>query len=179
MQKSHLEATKEESDKSSAGTPYDDLDDPSPFLRPRGGSIYVPYDGQGTPPKMPFYWGNINEFDDGQAPIYSRQASIFISNEGSFTPRYERSQSVFVPKSRRHSVIEFEDEQDPPRSTAIFLANDSSETTRNVSVIPAGKPCECSPKSAAEIAQQRPDRRPQPCCPSDAIAAILARTDIH
>jgi hypothetical protein len=99
LQKSHLEATKEESDKSAGESPFEDFDDPSPFLRPRGGSIYVPYNGQGTPPKLPF-WGTAYPScdDEMSSGHFSRRASVFLSNEGSCTPQYERSGSYFVPK---------------------------------------------------------------------------------
>ena len=145
MQKSHLEATTEESDKSSRGTPFDDFDDPSPFLRPRGGSIYVPYDGQGTPPKLPF-WGSANpDADHNLDAQFACRESVFLHNEGSYTPRYERSQSIFHAASRRGSVF-----------------------------VPAEKSCDCPPQE-----DEQPKRsKPQPCCPSDAIAAILARKDL-
>jgi hypothetical protein len=141
LQKSHLEATTEESDKSSAGTPFDDFDDPSPFLRPRGGSIYVPYDGQGTPPKLPF-WGSANpESDHNIEAQFARRESVFLS--GTNTPQYERRHSMFQP-SRQVSVF-----------------------------VPADSACDCAPQE-----NDQPKRAPQPCCPSDAIAAILARTDL-
>lgn len=174
LQKSSLEITKEESDKSSAGSPYDDFDDPDLFLRPRGGSIYVPYDGQGTPPKLPF-WGSANpDNEDHSSAAFSRQASVFLANSGSCTPKYERRQSVFVSMSRRQSVFVANDDVDPPRSTAIFAADDSQQTTRSGSVFaPTGAQCECPPANP-----EQPKRKPQPTCPSDAIAAILARSDI-
>jgi hypothetical protein len=84
LQKSHLEATQEESDKSGACTPcYDFDDDPSPFLRPRGGSIYVPYDGQGTPPKLPFWAPDFPGNDSGAPPqsTYSRRPSVFLASD--------------------------------------------------------------------------------------------------
>ncbi|KAH7081034.1 hypothetical protein FB567DRAFT_118769 [Paraphoma chrysanthemicola] len=147
LQRSHLEATREESDKSCASTPSDDYDDPSPFLRPRGGSIYVPYDGQGTPPKLPF-WGSAYPGDDNDAPMqFPRRESIFVSNEESCSPTYERRQSV-------------------------FLAAEGITAARRPSILPpAEDPCECTP-------QEQTKRKPQPCCPSDAIAAILARKDL-
>jgi hypothetical protein len=149
LQKSHLDATKEESDNSSGGTPFEDFDDPSPFLRPRGGSIYVPYDGQGTPPKLPF-WGTANpDSEHALRAEFARRESVFISNEGSFTPRYDRCQSVFVPNEGRGSS----------RRGSVF--------------VPTETPCDCSPQE-----QDMPKRKPQPCCPSDAIAAILARKDL-
>lgn len=149
LQKSHLEATTEESDKSSGTTPFDEYDEPSPFLRPRGGSIYVPYDGQGTPPKLPF-WGNAYP-DDENASLFIRRESIFLSPEESesCTPQYERRQSVFAPSEGC----------DPARRASIFVPTEAA-------------PCECPPQKENEI-----KRKPQPCCPSDAIAAILARKD--
>jgi hypothetical protein len=149
LAKSHLEATREESDKSSAGSPYDELDDPSPFLRPRGGSIYVPYDGQGTPPKLPF-WGSANPDGFHNVEAQSRRASIFLAAEGSCTPRYERRQSVFLAS----------DLADPARSTSVFVSAESL--------------CDCPPQEV----DPKSKCAPQPCCPSDAIAAILARTDL-
>jgi hypothetical protein len=150
LQRSHLDDTnEEESDYGSGGTPFDEteFEDPSPFLRPRGGSIYVPYDGQGTPPKLPF-WGTANPDSDHSARAeFARRESVFISNEGSFTPRYERCRSLFSP----------DESSDPARSGSIF--------------VPTSPPAE---------AQAIPKRKPQPPpCPSDAIAAILARTDLH
>lgn len=148
LQKSHLEATTEESDKSSGGTPFDDFDDPSPFLRPRGGSIYVPYNGQGTPPKLPF-WGSANpENEHNIEAQFARRASVFLTS-GAQTPAYERSQSIFIAS----------DLADPPRSGAVFNPPDES--------------CDCEPQEKGA-----PKRKPQPCCPSDAIAAILARKDL-
>jgi hypothetical protein len=148
LARSNLGATQEESDKSSAGTPFDDFDEPSPFLRPRGGSIYVPYNGQGTPPKLPF-WGSANPDGFHNVEAQSRRASIFLATEGSCTPRYERRQSV-------------------------FLASEVPDAARNHSVfVPAETACDCPPQEENE-----PKRTPQPCCPSDAIAAILARTDL-
>jgi hypothetical protein len=151
LQRSHLDDTnEEESDYGSGGTPFDDFDDPSPFLRPRGGSIYVPYDGQGTPPKLPF-WGTANpDSDHSTRAEFARRESVFISNEGSFTPRYERCQSIFV-------------------------ANDGPDPVRNGSIfIPTEQPIDC-PSQEKDI----PKRKVQAPCPSDAIAAILARTDLH
>jgi hypothetical protein len=147
LQQSHLEATTEESDKSSGNTPYDEFEDPSPFLRPRGGSIYVPYDGQGTPPKLPF-WGNA--YEDGEnAAQFSRRESIFVSTESSSTPQYERRQSVFA----------ISDGPDPARSAAISALTEA--------------PCDCPPQQ-----ENQPKRKAPPPCPSDAIAAILARKDL-
>ncbi|KAL5115474.1 hypothetical protein ACEQ8H_006615 [Pleosporales sp. CAS-2024a] len=147
LQRSHLEATTEESDKSSEISPFDDFDDPSPFLRPRGGSIYVPYDGQGTPPKLPF-WGSANpDADHNIDAQFARRESVFLHNQGSYTPCYERSQSVFHASSRRPSAF-----------------------------IPATeKPCDCPPRDQ----ERSKHSKPQPCCPSDAIAAILARKDLY
>ncbi|KAF2828082.1 hypothetical protein CC86DRAFT_203976 [Ophiobolus disseminans] len=147
LQKSHLEATTEESDKSSGGTPCDDFDEPSPFLRPRGGSIYVPYDGQGTPPKLPF-WGNA--YEDGEnAAQFSRRGSFFVSTESSCTPQYERRESIFIMNAS----------PDPTRRGSIF--------------VPTEAPCDCPPQQ-----ENQPKCKPQICCPSDAIAAILARKDL-
>jgi len=171
LQKSHLEATTEESSDRSAGhTPFDAFDDfadPSPFLRPRGGSIYVPYDGQGTPPKLPF-WGTAYPSNDDapSAGHFSRRPSVFIVDEdGCYTPQYERSRSVFIPI-------------DAP---AITPARQSSNP---VAVEPA---CECAPEASSTASSEappeapceapKPQRKVPPFAPCDAIAAILARPD--
>lgn len=152
LQRSHLEATKEESDKSASESPFEDFDDPSPFLRPRGGSIYVPYNGQGTPPKLPFWGTAYPSCDDAPSRgHFSRRASVFLENEdGSCTPQYDRRESFFVPmnapgltQARQISVSESSDDE-----------------------------CVCPPQAA-----EAPQRKPQPCAPCDAIAAILARPD--
>lgn len=150
LQRSHLEATKEESDRSAAESPFDDFDDPSPFLRPRGGSIYVPYNGQGTPPKLPFWGTAYPSCDDApSAGHFSRRASVFVSDE-TCTPQYERRESLFVPT-------------DAPGLTS----------ARRVSVfVPADEEqCVCP------AVDEPPKRKVQPCAPCDAIAAILARPD--
>jgi hypothetical protein len=151
LQKSHLEATKEESDKSASETPLEDFDDDaSPWLRPRGGSIYVPYDGQGTPPKLPLWGTAYPSCDDApSAGHFSRRASVFISSEDSCTPQYERRESFFVS-------------MDAPGLT---------QARRISEFIPAEEAeCVCPPPEA-------PKRKVQPCAPCDAIAAILARPD--
>ncbi|KAL6707536.1 hypothetical protein ACN47E_004106 [Coniothyrium glycines] len=151
LQRSHLEATTEESDRSAAETPFDDFDDPSPFLRPRGGSIYVPYDGQGTPPKLPFWGTAFPSCDDTpSAGHFSRRPSIFVSQDDACTPQCEKAESLFVLA-------------DAPGLTS----------ARRVSVFhPAEEEqCLCPP------ADEPPKRKIQPCSPCDAIAAILARPD--
>lgn len=158
LQRSHLEATKEESDRSAAESPFDDFDDPSPFLRPRGGSIYVPYNGQGTPPKLPFWGTAYPSYDDApSAGHFSRRASVFLSNDGTCTPQYDRRESLFLSmdapgltSARRVSVYESgEDDQEEEEE----------------------EDCTCPPK------EELPKRKIQPCAPCDAIAAILARPD--
>jgi hypothetical protein len=151
LQKSHLEATKEESDKSASESPFEDFDDPSPFLRPRGGSIYVPYNGQGTPPKLPFWGTAYPSCDDAlSAGHFSRRASVFLSSDdGSCTPQYDRRASFFVT-------------MDAPGLTQARQTSDSDDDE-----------CVCPPPAAPEA----PKRKPQPCAPCDAIAAILARPD--
>lgn len=148
LAKSHLEMTKEESDRSANETPLDEFDDPSPFLRPRGGSIYVPYDGQGTPPKLPFWGTAFPSCDDApSAGHFSRRPSVFVANDDNCIPQCERRESA-------------------------FLVNDAPGLTqaRRVSVFVAAEaPCECPP--------EQPKRKVQPCAPCDAIAAILARPD--
>jgi hypothetical protein len=149
LQRSHLEATKEESDKSASDTPFEEFDDASPWLRPRGGSIYVPYDGQGTPPKLPLWGTAYPSCDDApSAGHFSRRASVFLTEEEACTPKYERRESLFVPI-------------DAPGLTQ----------ARRTSVVPAEEEeCVCPPPEA-------PKRKVQPCAPCDAIAAILARAD--
>jgi hypothetical protein len=66
----------------------------------------VAYDGQGTPPKMPF-WGSAFPDPDYNAPVQPA-----------------RRQSMFAPNERRQSVFAMTDVQDPPRSTAIFIPKD-------------------------------------------------------
>lgn len=153
LQRSHLEATKEESDKSAAESPFEDFDDPSPFLRPRGGSIYVPYNGQGTPPKLPF-WGTAYPSCDDELSSghFSRRASVFLSAEGSSTPQYERSGSFFVPKD----------------------ASGLSQARRASASSSDEDECVCPPPAPAP---EEPKRKIQPCAPCDAVAAILARPD--
>ncbi|XP_014558902.1 hypothetical protein COCVIDRAFT_24640 [Bipolaris victoriae FI3] len=153
LQRSHLEATKEESDKSAGESPFEDFDDPSPFLRPRGGSIYVPYNGQGTPPKLPF-WGTAYPSCDDELSSghFSRRASVFLSNEGSSTPQYERSGSYFVPKD----------------------ASGLSQARRASASSSDEDECVCPPPAPAP---EEPKRKIQPCAPCDAVAAILARPD--
>ncbi|RYN32658.1 hypothetical protein AA0119_g2828 [Alternaria tenuissima] len=152
LQKSHLEATKEESDKSANESPFEDFDDPSPFLRPRGGSIYVPYNGQGTPPKLPFWGTAYPSCDDApSAGHFSRRPSVFLASEdGCCTPQYDRRESFFVP-------------MDAPGLT---------QARRTSVFVPADDECVCPPPAA-----EAPKRKPQPCAPCDAIAAILARPD--
>ncbi|KNG44466.1 hypothetical protein DDE82_000389 [Stemphylium lycopersici] len=151
LQRSHLEATREESDKSAGESPFEDFDDPSPFLRPRGGSIYVPYNGQGTPPKLPFWGTAYPSCDDApSAGHFSRRASVFLSPEESCTPNYERSGSYFVPKDAPGLT--------QARRTSVF--------------VPADDECVCAPPAPEE-----PKRKVQPCAPCDAVAAILARPD--
>ncbi|KAF1830427.1 hypothetical protein BDW02DRAFT_507552 [Decorospora gaudefroyi] len=150
LQKSHLEATTEESDRSAGESPYEDFDDPSPFLRPRGGSIYVPYDGQGTPPKLPFWGTAYPSCDDSlSAGHFSRRASVFISNEETCTPQYERRESLFVPGDAPGLT-------QARRTSSVFVTSEEE--------------CACPPSEA-------PKRKIQPCAPCDAIAAILARPD--
>ncbi|KAJ4373155.1 hypothetical protein N0V83_003446 [Neocucurbitaria cava] len=164
LARSHLEATKEESDRSALETPVDgsetplelEFEDPSPFLRPRGGSIYVPYDGQGTPPKLPF-WGTAfpSNNDEMSSGHFSRRCSVAGLESGACTPAYERRESLFVPT-------------DAPGLTQ----------ARRVSVFvpPEDEECVCPPEpTAAE--PEAPKRKIQPCAPCDAIAAILARPD--
>ncbi|CAO2652421.1 Nn.00g007040.m01.CDS01 [Neocucurbitaria sp. VM-36] len=150
LAKSHLEATKEESDRSAAETPLDDFDDPSPFLRPRGGSIYVPYDGQGTPPKLPF-WGtafpSVN--DELSSGHFSRRCSVAGLESGACSPQFERRESLFVPTDAPGLT--------QARRTSVFA--------------PEEEPCVCPEPS------EPPKRKVQPCAPCDAIAAILARPD--
>ncbi|KAF2845942.1 hypothetical protein T440DRAFT_252500 [Plenodomus tracheiphilus IPT5] len=163
LQKSHLEATKEETDRSAGITPcedFDDFADPSPFLRPRGGSIYVPYDGQGTPPKLPF-WGTAYPSNDDapSAGHFSRRPSVFVTDDGDddddddddlcCTPQYERRESAFFPVDAPGLT--------QARRSSVFVAVEQT--------------CECPPAKAL------PQRKPQPCAPCDAIAAILARPD--
>ncbi|CBX99653.1 hypothetical protein LEMA_P088920.1 [Plenodomus lingam JN3] len=154
LQKSHLEATTEESDRSAGTTPFDDFDDfadPSPFLRPRGGSIYVPYDGQGTPPKLPF-WGTAYPSNDDTPSVghFSRRPSVFATEDDvACTPQYERRESAFFPVDAPGLT--------PARRTSVFVAVEQT--------------CECPP------AEAKPIRKPLPCAPCDAIAAILARPD--
>jgi len=127
----------------------EDDDDQSPYLRPRGGSIYVPYDGQGTPPKLPLWGTAFPSCDDmPSSGHFSRRPSVFVPVEGACTPQYDRHESVvFIPK-------------DAPGLTQ----------ARRVSVfVPAEVPCACPPEA--------PKRKIQPCAPCDAIAAILARPD--
>ncbi|KAI4913233.1 uncharacterized protein J4E92_009856 [Alternaria infectoria] len=154
LQKSHLEATKEESDKSASESPFEDFDDPSPFLRPRGGSIYVPYNGQGTPPKLPFWGTAYPSCDDAPSRgHFSRRASVFLENEdGSCTPQYDRRESFFVPMNAPGLT----------QARQISVSDSSS----------AEDECVCLPQVA-----EAPQRKPQPCAPCDAIAAILARPD--
>ncbi|KAI4614752.1 uncharacterized protein J4E87_009347 [Alternaria ethzedia] len=154
LQKSHLEATKEESDKSASESPFEDFDDPSPFLRPRGGSIYVPYNGQGTPPKLPFWGTAYPSCDDAPSRgHFSRRASVFLENEdGSCTPQYDRRESFFVPMNAPGLT----------QARQISVSDSSS----------AEDECVCPPQVA-----EAPQRKPQPCAPCDAIAAILARPD--
>ncbi|KAI8932829.1 hypothetical protein NX059_010312 [Plenodomus lindquistii] len=156
LQKSHLEATTEESDRSAGETPFDeflDFSDPSPFLRPRGGSIYVPYDGQGTPPKLPFWGTAYPSCDDApSAGHFSRRPSVFVTDDDDMccTPQYERRESAFFPVDAPGLT--------QARRTSVFTAVEQT--------------CECPPVEA-----QQPQRKPQPCAPCDAIAAILARPD--
>ncbi|KAI4608888.1 hypothetical protein J4E83_008927 [Alternaria metachromatica] len=154
LQRSHLEATKEESDKSASESPFEDFDDPSPFLRPRGGSIYVPYNGQGTPPKLPFWGTAYPSCDDAPSRgHFSRRASVFLENEdGSCTPQYDRRESFFVPMNAPGLT----------QARQISVSDSSS----------AEDECVCPPQVA-----EAPQRKPQPCAPCDAIAAILARPD--
>ncbi|KAI4682654.1 uncharacterized protein J4E84_007118 [Alternaria hordeiaustralica] len=154
LQKSHLEATKEESDKSASESPFEDFDDPSPFLRPRGGSIYVPYNGQGTPPKLPFWGTAYPSCDDAPSRgHFSRRASVFLENEdGSCTPQYDRRESFFVPMN----------------APGLTQARQISVSDSSI----AEDECVCPPQVA-----EAPQRKPQPCAPCDAIAAILARPD--
>lgn len=93
--------------KSSGGTPLDEFDDPSPFLRPRGGSIWVPYDGQGTPPTLPVPDNADREsvfvFDD-------RRQSVFAATDAQDPPR---STAIFVPKDELPAcpIVAIEDKQ--------------------------------------------------------------------
>lgn len=157
LQKSHLEATNEESDKSTADSSYEDYEDfpdPSPFLRPRGGSIYVPYNGQGTPPKLPFWGTAYPSCDDApSAGHFSRRASVFLSNEGTCTPQYERRESLFIP-------VDAPGLTQARRTSSVETAEDEC----------AVEECVCPPT-------EEPKRKVQPCAPCDAIAAILARPD--
>ncbi|KAF1844176.1 uncharacterized protein K460DRAFT_379166 [Cucurbitaria berberidis CBS 394.84] len=150
LAKSHLEATKEESDRSAAETPFGEFDDPSPFLRPRGGSIYVAYDGQGTPPKLPF-WGtaypSVN--DELSSGHFSRRCSVVGLEDGACSPQFESRETVVLPI-------------DAPGLTQARQAS---------LLVTAEEPCVC-PAPA-----EPPKRKAQPCAPCDAIAAILARPD--
>ncbi|KAH9870146.1 hypothetical protein J1614_007068 [Plenodomus biglobosus] len=155
LQKSHLEATREESDRSAGTTPFEDFEDfadPSPFLRPRGGSIYVPYDGQGTPPKLPFWGTAFPSNDDApSAGHFSRRPSVFLTDDlVGCTPQCERRESDFFPAVDAPGLTQ-------ARRTSVFVAVEQT--------------CECPPTEA------QPQRKPQPCAPCDAIAAILARPD--
>lgn len=156
LQKSHLEATREESDKSTSESPFDDFDEPSPWLRPRGGSIYVPYNGQGTPPKLPF-WGTAYPSCDDELSTghFSRRASVFLSADGSCTPQYERSGSLFVPKDASGLS--------QARRASAFISDDDDD-----------EECACPPPAPAP---EEPKRKVHPCAPCDAVAAILARPD--
>jgi hypothetical protein len=163
LQKSTLGTTREESDKSAEGSPYDDFEDPSPFLRPRGGSIYVPYNGQGTPPKLPFWGQAFPSCDDEMSSgHFSRRASVFLCNEeGTSTPQYERRESFFAPM---HSPGPLQ----PRHASALKSQEDATSESDD-------EECVCQPEVEAEA--EAPKRKPQPCAPCDAIAAILQRPD--
>ncbi|OAL56210.1 hypothetical protein IQ07DRAFT_496299 [Pyrenochaeta sp. DS3sAY3a] len=151
LAKSHLAATKEESVKSAAESPFEDFDDQSPYLRPRGGSIYVPYDGQGTPPKLPF-WGTAfpSNNDELSAGHFSRRCSVSTPADELDCPPFARRESVFLAIDAPGLT--------QARRTSVFVAAEDT--------------CEC-PTPAPEA----PKRKIQPCAPCDAIAAILARPD--
>lgn len=123
LARSNLEVTRKESSRNAQEALLDEYDDPSPFLRPRGGSIYVPYDGQGTPPKLPFWGTAFPSCDDApSAGHFSRRPSVFLSNEGTCTPRHESVQFI---------------QPDAPGLTQ----------ARRVSVfVPVEAPCECPPE---------------------------------
>jgi len=162
LQKSHLEATREESDRSAGESPFEDFDDPSPFLRPRGGSIYVPYNGQGTPPKLPFWGTAYPSCDDAlSAGHFSRRASVFLSHSGACTPQYDRRESYFVPKDAPGLT--------QARRSSVYSTDEDDE--EEVVIVAAEEECVCPPPPAA------PQRKIQPCAPCDAVAAILARPD--
>ncbi|KAF1947469.1 hypothetical protein EJ02DRAFT_333986 [Clathrospora elynae] len=149
LQRSHLEATKEESDKSSAQTPFEDFDDASPWLRPRGGSFLLAYDGQGTPPKLPLWGTAYPSCDDApSAGHFSRRPSVFLAHEEACTPPYERRESEFIPQT----------------------ASGLGQAMRTPDDASTEEDCVCSPPEA-------PKKKTQPCAPCDAIAAILARKD--
>ncbi|CAA9960909.1 hypothetical protein PTMSG1_04293 [Pyrenophora teres f. maculata] len=163
LQKSHLEATREESDRES---PFEDFDDPSPFLRPRGGSIYVPYNGQGTPPKLPFWGTAFPSCDDApSAGHFSRRASVFLSHSGACTPQYERRESCFVPRDAPGLT--------QARRSSVYSTDEDDE--EEVVFVAAEEECVCPPPVAAAAAAA--PRKVQPCAPCDAVAAILARPD--
>ena len=153
LARSNLEASHDESDRSGEATLVDEFDtddDQAPYLRPRGGSIYVPYDGQGTPPKLPLWGTAFPSCDDAPSSgHFSRRPSVFVSSEGACTPQYDRHGSV------------------------VFIPTDAPGLTqaKRVSVfVPADVPCDCP-------VPEPPKRKIQPCAPCDAIAAILARPD--
>jgi hypothetical protein len=180
LQKSHLdakklEATKEESDKSSGFTPSDD--EPSPFdhLRPRGGSIFVPHDSE-SPGLFPGWSFVASDTADDAGAHYRRRESYFSSDDEPSSPQYQRRESVFVANEdsaqyqRRESVfVSTEDTaQYQQRESVVVPTDEPAQSQRRP---PASVPVE-APRAAAPV------RKPLPASgPSDEIMKILARKD--
>ncbi|KAJ4331634.1 hypothetical protein N0V95_009846 [Ascochyta clinopodiicola] len=164
LQKSHLdakklEATKEESDRSSHATPDDD--DASPFdnLRPRGGSIFIPQDAE-SPGLFPG-WNFVSSPtkggpsylppDDATPIQFERRESIFVSNE----------EVSFFPSQASGSASS-ENAPQAGRRGSTFAPDEADDA-----VVPL----------AATASTEPPKRKPVVSCPSEEIMKILARRD--
>jgi hypothetical protein len=183
LQKSHLdakklEATTEESDRSSGFAPSDD--EPSPFdhLRPRGGSIFIPHDAEspGLFPGWSFVASPTGDNPDQASAHYRKRESFFGSEDDLNSFQFQRRESVFVANEdsaqfqRRESVfVSKEDSAEPQRRESVVAAKDAAQSQQQT---PA-----CVPAEAPAIAEA-PVRKQQPAPgPSDEIMKILARKD--
>jgi hypothetical protein len=185
LQKSHLdakklEATKEESDRSSGFTPSDD--EPSPFdhLRPRGGSIFVPHDSE-SPGMFPGWSFVASDTADDDGAHYRKRESYFSPDDEPSSPQYQRRGSVFVvnedsaQSQRRESVfVSKEDTAQYQRRESVFVPKDDPvQSQRRPSACAAEVPSAAGASNAAV-----PVRKPLPASgPSDDIMKILARKD--